>query len=73
MQEEAGNTLFFQRRLARRQSLLEASRRIHGTIDLEEILRQTPRIVTLELEVDGALLRCADSCRTPRPRLEGSS
>jgi len=48
-------TLIFQQRLARLQSLLEASRRVHATIELQEVLRETLKTLVKELELPGAL------------------
>ena len=41
--------------VVRLQALLEASRTVHSTIDLEDVLRQSARIAVLELEMDGAM------------------
>ncbi len=42
--------------IARLQALLETSRQVHATIDLEEVFRTVLRIVVLELELPGALI-----------------
>lgn len=47
-------TLELQQQVARLQALLEASRRIHATIQLDEVLRVTLEIVVRELEMEGA-------------------
>src|ERR1700684_1216579 len=47
-------TLNLQQNIARLQPLLEVSRRIHATIQLDEVLRVALDIVVLELEMDGA-------------------
>lgn len=47
-------TLQLQQQVARLQALLEASRRIHATIQLDEVLRVTLEIVVRELEMQGA-------------------
>lgn len=47
-------TLELQQQVARLQALLEASRRIHATIQLDEVLRETLEIVVRELEMEGA-------------------
>ncbi len=47
-------TLAFQQQIVRLQALLEASRRIHSTIQLDEVLRCALEIVVRELEMDGA-------------------
>ena len=41
--------------VVRLQALLEASRNVHSTIDLPEVLRIAARIAVLELELEGAL------------------
>ncbi len=41
--------------VVRLQALLEASRSVHSTIQLEEVLRISARIAVLELELEGAL------------------
>jgi serine phosphatase RsbU (regulator of sigma subunit) len=47
-------TLDLQQKVARLQALLEVSRRIHATIQLDEVLRVALEIVVRELEMDGA-------------------
>ncbi len=47
-------TLFAQQQVVRLQALLEASRQIHSTIDLDEVLRIVLQIVVRELELTGA-------------------
>ncbi len=44
-----------EQQVVRLQALLEASRLVHGTIDLERVLQQAARIAVLELEMDGAV------------------
>lgn len=46
--------LELQQQVARLQALLEASRRIHATIQLDEVLRVALEIVVRELEMEGA-------------------
>jgi serine phosphatase RsbU (regulator of sigma subunit) len=41
--------------VVRLQALLEASRSVHSTIELTDVLRQSARIAVRELELDGAL------------------
>src|ERR1700730_8691570 len=41
--------------VVRLQALLEASRSVHSTIDLTDVLQQSARIAVRELELDGAL------------------
>jgi len=48
--------IFFQQRIARLQSLLEASRKVHGSIDLDKIVPEVLMILVKELELQGAAL-----------------
>lgn len=50
------DTLSLEQQVARLQALLEASRHVHSTISVDEVLAQTARILVRELEVEGALL-----------------
>ena len=51
---DVNETLELQQKVARLQALLEVSRRIHATIQLDEVLRVAIEIVVRELEMDGA-------------------
>lgn len=51
---ELSETLLAQQQVVRLQALLEASRQIHSTIQLDEVLRIVLRIVVRELELAGA-------------------
>src|SRR6202042_925639 len=51
---DVNETLDLQQKVARLQALLEVSRRIHATIQLDEVLRVALEIVVRELEMDGA-------------------
>jgi serine phosphatase RsbU (regulator of sigma subunit) len=51
---ELSETLFAQQQVVRLQALLEASRQIHSTIELDEVLRIVLQIVVRELELTGA-------------------
>ena len=51
---DANETLELQQQVARLQALLEVSRRIHATLQLDEVLRVALEIVVRELEMDGA-------------------
>ena len=53
-QSAAEETLSLQQQVARQQALIEASRRVHGTIVLDDVLMSALRIAVRELEVDGA-------------------
>jgi serine phosphatase RsbU (regulator of sigma subunit) len=48
------DTLSLEEQIARLQALLEASRQVHSTIKLDEVLTQTARILVRELEMNGA-------------------
>lgn len=47
-------SLSLEEQIARLQALLEASRKVHSTIKLDEVLLQTAQILVRELEMDGA-------------------
>jgi phosphoserine phosphatase RsbU/P len=49
------NSLPLEQQVARLQALLEASRQVHSTICVDEVLAQTARILVRELEMEGAL------------------
>ena len=51
---EFSETLLAQQQVVRLQALLEASRQLHSTIELDEVLRIALQIVVRELELDGA-------------------
>src|SRR5579884_3320594 len=51
---DVDQTLELQQQVARLQALLEASRHIHATIQLDEVLRVRLDIVVRELEMEGA-------------------
>lgn len=46
--------LSLEQQVVRLQALLEAARRVHSTILLEEVLREAARSAVLELELEGA-------------------
>jgi serine phosphatase RsbU (regulator of sigma subunit) len=54
---EGDEALFAQQQVVRLQALLEAGRRIHSTIVLDEVLNTVLRIVVRELELDGAFFK----------------
>lgn len=54
---EVNETLVAQQQVIRLQALLEASRHIHSTIALDEVLKTVLQIVVRELELDGAFFR----------------
>jgi sigma-B regulation protein RsbU (phosphoserine phosphatase) len=47
--------LSLEEQIARLQALLEASRQVHSTISVQEVLLQTARILVRELEIEGAV------------------
>src|SRR6201987_1768647 len=49
------NNLSLEQQVVRLQALLEATRQVHSTIKVQEVLTQAARILVRELEVDGAL------------------
>ncbi|MGB6934045.1 MAG: PP2C family protein-serine/threonine phosphatase [Acidobacteriaceae bacterium] len=51
---EVENTLHLQQQIARLQALLEASHKIHGTIELDSVLRAVLELSVRELEMAGA-------------------
>jgi serine phosphatase RsbU (regulator of sigma subunit) len=55
----APETIEFQQKLARVQSLLEAAQRIHATIRLEEVLESVLELAAKELEAPGAFFLSA--------------
>src|SRR5713101_9387870 len=65
--------LVLQQNLARVQALLEASRQVHSTIRLEEVLAMTLEIAVKELEAEGAFFRSTNARFGSRPdHLRGS-
>src|SRR5580698_3342850 len=53
-QMEISEALVAQQQVVRLQALLEASRQLHSTIELDEVVRVALQIVVLELELTGA-------------------
>ncbi len=51
---ELENTLHLQQQIARLQALLEASHKIHSTIELDSVLRAVLELSVRELEMAGA-------------------
>ena len=58
------NVLPLEQQVARLQALLEASRQVHSTMLVNEVLAQTARILVRELEMEGALFRAPASLET---------
>lgn len=48
-------SLSLEQQVVRLQALLEASRQVHSTIEITQVLQQAARIAVLELELDGAM------------------
>jgi serine phosphatase RsbU (regulator of sigma subunit) len=61
------HTLSLQQQVARLQALLEASRQIHSTIELDEVLRRALKIVVRELEMKGAFFTGFPFCQGSIP------
>ncbi len=59
---ELDEALLAQQQVVRLQALLEASRQIHSTIELDEVLRIVLRIVVRELELVGAFFTAFEHC-----------
>ena len=49
------SSLFLEEQVIRLQALLEASRQVHSTMNLQEVLSHAARLIVLELEMDWAL------------------
>ena len=58
------HVLPLEQQVARLQALLEASRQVHSTMLVNEVLAQTARILVRELEMEGALFRMPSSLET---------
>lgn len=65
------DTIDLQQKLARMQSLLEASRRVHSTIKLDDVLAGVLETAAKELEADGAFFVSADVELESRARMYG--
>jgi len=59
-------TLGFQQEIARLQALLEASRMVHGALDLDDVLHCALEITVKELEADGAFFTESESIASAR-------
>ena len=55
--DDRDEALFAQQQVVRLQALLEASRLIHSTIVLDDVLNTVLQIVVRELELDGAFFK----------------
>jgi len=64
-------TIDLQQKLARVHSLLEASRRVHATIKLDDVLAGVLEIAAKELEAEGAFLISSDAQLESRARVFG--
>lgn len=56
-----GDAIELQQKLARVQGLLEAARRVHATLRLEEVLHTVLEVATKELEAEGAFFAPGDA------------
>lgn len=54
MADVVSTALSLEEQIARLQALLEASRQVHSTIAVEDVMLQTARVLVRELEMDGA-------------------
>jgi phosphoserine phosphatase RsbU/P len=68
---ERGETIDLQQKLARVQSLLEAARRVHSTIRLDDVLAEVLEIAAKELEAEGAFFLCASPQLQARTSIYG--
>ncbi len=59
-------TLGFQQEIARLQALLEASRRVHGALELDEVLHCVLEISVKELEAEGAFFTDGEAIAAAR-------
>ena len=50
----ASSTMSLEEQIARLQALLEASRQVHSTIVVDEVMQGTARVLVRELEMEGA-------------------
>ena len=64
-------TIDLQQKLARVHSLLEASRRVHSTIKLDDVLAGVLEIAAKELEAEGAFFVSSDAQLESRARVFG--
>jgi hypothetical protein len=59
-------TIGFQQEIARLQALLEASRRVHGALDLDQVLHCVLELTVKELEADGAFFTDGEAIAAAR-------
>lgn len=69
--QDFADTIELQQKLARVQSLLEASRRVHATIRLDDVLHGVLEIAAKELEADGAFFAPGEMLRAARETTYG--
>ena len=67
----ADDTIDLQQKLARVQSLLEASRRVHSSIKLEDVLAGVLEVAAKELEAEGAFFVSTDAGLASRTGVYG--
>lgn len=61
MESDRDETLGFQQEIARLQALLEASRSVHGALELDDVLHCALEIAVKELEADGAFFTVSEA------------
>jgi serine phosphatase RsbU (regulator of sigma subunit) len=66
MESDRNETLGFQQEIARLQALLEATRRVHGALELDDVLHCVLEITVKELEADGAFFTGSEAIATAR-------
>src|SRR4051794_30868231 len=59
-----GETLGLQQEIARLQALLEASRTVHGALELDDVLHCVLEIAVKDLEADGAFFTRGEAIAT---------
>ena len=69
--EPRDETIELQQKLARVQSLLEAARRVHSTIRLDDVLAGVLEIAAKELEAERAFFASTDAQLESRARVYG--
>ncbi|HLK65747.1 MAG TPA: PP2C family protein-serine/threonine phosphatase [Bryobacteraceae bacterium] len=70
-EQNRDETIELQQKLARVQSLLEASRRVHSTIRLDDVLAGVLETAAKELEAEGAFFASTDAELESRARVYG--
>jgi len=68
---DRSETIGFQQEVARLEALLEASRQIHGALQLDDVLHCALKITVKELEADGAFFSSNGAIETARQTFYG--